>query len=135
MFTVCAELLPDASVHSTVIVYTRALPVPERSARRFRVSSPVTSQSGAVSPSPNPSTGSLLLTATIWQAGAYEAESVVGHRHDQGARRGQGLVFIALVLDWYTKKIVGHYVALQARTAHWLAALDAAVNRQFPHGV
>ena len=46
-----------------------------------------------------------------------------------------GWVYIVLVLDWYTKKIVGHHVGLQARTAEWLGAVDQAVNRQFPQGV
>ncbi len=46
-----------------------------------------------------------------------------------------GWVYIVLVLDWYTKKIVGHHVGLQARTAEWLDALNQGVNRQFPPGV
>jgi transposase InsO family protein len=29
---------------------------------------------------------------------------------------------------------VGHYAGLQAKTAHWLTALDTAVQRQFPDG-
>ncbi|MGE3151486.1 MAG: IS3 family transposase [Nitrospiraceae bacterium] len=45
-----------------------------------------------------------------------------------------GWVYVVLVLDWYTKKIVGHYAGLQAKTGHWLAALDSAVQRQCPHG-
>ena len=45
-----------------------------------------------------------------------------------------GWVYVVIVLDWYTKKIVGHYAGLQAKTAHWLAALDSAVQRQCPHG-
>jgi putative transposase len=45
-----------------------------------------------------------------------------------------GWVYLVIVLDWYTKKIVGHYTGLQATTSHWLAALDMAVQRQFPHG-
>lgn len=45
-----------------------------------------------------------------------------------------GWVYLVLVLDWYTKKIVGHYAGLQAKTSHWLAALDMAVQRQFPNG-
>jgi transposase InsO family protein len=43
-----------------------------------------------------------------------------------------GWVYLVLVLDWSTKKIVGHDVGLQANTSHWLIALDAAVQRQFP---
>jgi hypothetical protein len=42
---------------------------------------------------------------------------------------------IVVVLDWYTKAIVGHYVGMPYRSQHWLAALDIAVNRQFPDGV
>ncbi len=45
-----------------------------------------------------------------------------------------GWMYLVVVLDWYTKKIVGHYAGLQANTQHWLAALDRAVQRQFPHG-
>jgi len=35
-----------------------------------------------------------------------------------------GWVSVVLVLDWYTKKMVGHYAGLQAKTAHWLVALE-----------
>ena len=45
-----------------------------------------------------------------------------------------GWMYVVMVLDWYTKKIVGHYAGLQAKTAQWLAALDSAVQRQCPHG-
>jgi transposase InsO family protein len=45
-----------------------------------------------------------------------------------------GWVYLVLVLDWYTKKIVGHYAGLQAKTSQWLIALDSAVQRQFPDG-
>jgi putative transposase len=45
-----------------------------------------------------------------------------------------GWVYVVIVLDWYTKKIVGHYIGLQAKTSQWLAALDSAVQRQFPLG-
>lgn len=45
-----------------------------------------------------------------------------------------GWVYLVLVLDWYTKKIVGHYARLRANTTHWLTALDMAVQRQFPYG-
>ena len=46
-----------------------------------------------------------------------------------------GWVYVVVVLDWYTKKFVGYHIGLQARTTHWLAALDMAVNRQFPQGI
>jgi putative transposase len=47
---------------------------------------------------------------------------------------GCGWVYIVIVLDWYTKVIVGHYAGLQCRAQHWLIALDRAVNRQFLAG-
>ena len=46
-----------------------------------------------------------------------------------------GWVYVVVVLDWYTKKFVGYHIGLQATTQHWLAALDMAVNRQFPQGI
>lgn len=42
-----------------------------------------------------------------------------------------GWVYVVIVLDWYTKKIVGHYAGLQAKTSHWLVGLDHAVQCQF----
>jgi transposase InsO family protein len=47
---------------------------------------------------------------------------------------GCGWVSIVVVLDWYTKAIVGYYAGGRATAQHWLAALDMAVNRQFPDG-
>lgn len=46
-----------------------------------------------------------------------------------------GWVYVVIVLDWYTKKIIGHYAGLQAKSTHWLLALEQAVQRQFPAGV
>jgi len=48
---------------------------------------------------------------------------------------GFGWMYIAVVLDWYTKKIVGYYAGMQCRGKHWLEALNEAVNQQFPYGV
>ena len=45
-----------------------------------------------------------------------------------------GWVYIVVVLDWYTQKIVGYYAGTPCTARHWLAALDMAVNRQFPAG-
>ncbi len=44
-------------------------------------------------------------------------------------------VYVVIVLDWYTKKIVGHYSGRLARTAQWLEALEKGLNREFPGGV
>jgi transposase InsO family protein len=48
---------------------------------------------------------------------------------------GFGWMYITVVLDWHTKKIVGYYVGEQCRGKHWLEALNEAVNLQFPDGV
>ena len=45
-----------------------------------------------------------------------------------------GWVYIVLVLDWYTKKIVGYYAGRPCTSRHGLEALDLAVNRQCPNG-
>jgi putative transposase len=46
-----------------------------------------------------------------------------------------GWMYIVVVLDWYTKKIVGYYAGMQCLSKHWLEALDEGVKRQFPDGV
>jgi len=46
-----------------------------------------------------------------------------------------GWVYVVIVLEWYTKKIVGHYSGKQARTAEWLEALEKGLNREFTGGV
>jgi putative transposase len=48
--------------------------------------------------------------------------------------QGVGWVYIVVVLDWYTKMVVGYYAGIQCAARHWLAALDMAVNRQCPNG-
>jgi putative transposase len=40
-----------------------------------------------------------------------------------------------VVLAWYTTMIVGYDAGRQCQSQHWLAALEMAVNRQFPAGV
>ena len=47
---------------------------------------------------------------------------------------GFGWVSIVVVLDWYTKKIVGYSAGMPCTARHWLAALDMAVNHEFPTG-
>jgi transposase InsO family protein len=46
-----------------------------------------------------------------------------------------GWVSLVIVLDWYTKKIVGWDVGLRSRRQEWQAALDRALIAEFPHGV
>ena len=51
---------------------------------------------------------------------------MVGHRYDQGEIEGFGWIYLVVVLDWHTKKVVGHYAGMQARAWHWLVALNCA---------
>jgi putative transposase len=46
-----------------------------------------------------------------------------------------GWVYLHVVLDWGSKKIVGYDLSLQSKTSDWLRALQRAVNQQFPHGI
>jgi transposase InsO family protein len=46
-----------------------------------------------------------------------------------------GRAYVVIVLDWYTKKIVGHYSGTRATTREWLEALEKGLNREFPGGV
>ncbi len=47
---------------------------------------------------------------------------------------GFGWLYIVLVVDWYTKKIVDHYAGLRCRTWQWLVGREAAVSRRRPPG-
>jgi putative transposase len=47
---------------------------------------------------------------------------------------GFGWLYLVVVLDWYTKKIVSYYAGMPCTAKHWLAALNMAVNQQFPNG-
>jgi len=45
-----------------------------------------------------------------------------------------GWLYLHVVLDWYTKKIVGYNLSWQSKTKDWLDALEKAVDMQFPEG-
>ena len=47
---------------------------------------------------------------------------------------GLGWCYLIVVLDWFTKKIVGWNVSLRARSAEWKDALDLAICEEFPWG-
>lgn len=47
----------------------------------------------------------------------------------------QGWAYLVVVLDWFSKKIVGMNVAPRSRSTEWLQALNQAVNERFPFGV
>jgi len=46
-----------------------------------------------------------------------------------------GWVYLHVVLDWGSKKIVGWHLSITSKTEDWLVALSAAVNAQFPCGI
>ena len=46
-----------------------------------------------------------------------------------------GWVYLMIVLDWYTKKIVGWNLSLRSRATEWKEAIEMAINREFPDGV
>jgi transposase InsO family protein len=46
-----------------------------------------------------------------------------------------GWLYLVIVLDWYTKKIVGYSLSSHSMTRDWLDALNNACNNQFPEGI
>lgn len=46
-----------------------------------------------------------------------------------------GWVYLVIVLDWYTKKIVGWNLSLRSRSSEWNDAIDMAINREFSEGI
>jgi transposase InsO family protein len=46
-----------------------------------------------------------------------------------------GWAYLVLVLDWYTKKIVGWDLSVRSRRQEWEAALLQGVQAEFPQGV
>ncbi|MEM4235374.1 MAG: DDE-type integrase/transposase/recombinase [Candidatus Methanomethylicaceae archaeon] len=46
-----------------------------------------------------------------------------------------GWVYLTIVLDWYTKEVVGWELSLRCKTEDWKKALDKGLNREFPEGV
>jgi len=48
---------------------------------------------------------------------------------------GIGWAYLVVVLDWYTKKIVGWNLSLRSRSLEWREAMDMAIQREFPEGV
>jgi putative transposase len=46
-----------------------------------------------------------------------------------------GWIYVVIVLDWYSKKVVGHHCGSTATSREWLQVVDQALQRQFPDGV
>ena len=49
--------------------------------------------------------------------------------------RSWGWVYIHVVIDWFSKEIIGHFVSTTSKTNDWLEALNRAVNARFPNGI
>jgi len=46
-----------------------------------------------------------------------------------------GWFYLVIVLDWYTKEIVGYSLNIQSKSQDWLNALDVAIQNRFPEGI
>lgn len=46
-----------------------------------------------------------------------------------------GWLYLTVVLDWYTKEILGYSLTAQSKTDDWLTALEMAVTNRFPYGI
>ena len=46
-----------------------------------------------------------------------------------------GWLYMVIVLDWHTKKIVGYSISTKSKTNDWLDALNNACDNQFPDGI
>lgn len=46
-----------------------------------------------------------------------------------------GWLYLVVVLDWFTKKIVGYSISTRSKATDWLDAVNMACNEQFPDGV
>lgn len=46
-----------------------------------------------------------------------------------------GWLYLTIVKDWFTKKLIGFSLSNHAKTDDWLNALNNACNNQFPNGI
>ena len=46
-----------------------------------------------------------------------------------------GWIYLHVVIDWGTKKLLSTHMSLTSKSADWIAALNEAVNFQFPNGI
>jgi putative transposase len=46
-----------------------------------------------------------------------------------------GWAYLVVVLDWFSRKVVGWQLSCRWRTQGWCEALEEAVLQEFPHGV
>jgi transposase InsO family protein len=48
--------------------------------------------------------------------------------------RSFGWLYLVIILDWFSKKIIGYSLKMHSKADDWLEALNNAVNHQFPQG-
>lgn len=48
--------------------------------------------------------------------------------------QGMGWLYLVIVLDWFTKKVVGYKLDTRSRSKEWIEALDMGVTNQCPDG-
>lgn len=46
-----------------------------------------------------------------------------------------GWMYLVVVIDWFTKEIIGYSLNSQSKTDDWLNAVNSAVNNRFPRGI
>ena len=56
-------------------------------------------------------------------------------RHREFMIEGLGWAYLVIVLDWFTKEIVGFDISLRSKTENWLKALEMGLNKKFEAGV
>ena len=48
---------------------------------------------------------------------------------------GLGWACLVIVLDWFSRKVLGCQLSMRCQTQEWREALEKAVLQEFPHGV
>ena len=46
-----------------------------------------------------------------------------------------GWLYLVIVLDWFSKKLIGYSLKMRSKADDWLSALNNAVNNQFAKGI
>jgi len=46
-----------------------------------------------------------------------------------------GWLYMVIILDWYTKKLIGYSISTKSKANDWLDALNNACDNQFPRGI
>lgn len=46
-----------------------------------------------------------------------------------------GWYYLVIVLDWFTKEIIGYHLGLQSKSRDWQKATDEVIHKRFPKGI